>query len=77
MPEGIGWMKRRCSDDTLSPSARSRSTASSITPLLLPQPTTSRSPSGSPYTGGVFSVFCSAASLRLRVRRPSSLIAGS
>ena len=28
-------------------------------------------------TGGVLSVFCSAASFRLRARRPSSLIAGS
>ena len=32
---------------------------------------------GAPNTGGAFSVFCSAASFRLRWRRPSSLILGS
>ena len=46
------------------------STASSIAPRVLPQPTTRRSPSGSPTTSGGARVFWSAASFRLRVADP-------
>ena len=77
MPEGIGWMNSRCRADTRRPSPIRRSTASSMAPLVLPQPTTSRSPSGSPNTRGQRSVFCSAASFRLRWRMPSSLLSAS
>ena len=45
MPDGIGWRKREVQRRDLAALARAgASTASSIAPLVLPQPITSRSP---------------------------------
>ncbi len=78
MPDGIGWMNAQVHRRHLEALG-----ARAVDRLLdralgaAPADDAAGRRRGRRSTGGVFSVFCSAASLRLRARSPSSLIVGS